>query len=1288
MKLKLLLKTSFLTALLFFAGKTGWAQTNVTVFSEDFNRGANVTPVTDGGTPLMTWTTVGTAATPGTSYTNPATIDPTNYVLQMYANVATPVAGYVYVTGPLSTISSPFNGTLNSNSEVTWTFNMKSTRSNALIGFGGTTYGSATVLASSGPNPTTGTTGYAVALYKGTTNNAIRLVRFSNGIATATITSIVGPSADLASMTNFASIKVVYTSATNTWKLYVRDDASTTDPTDPTTGNLILVGSAVDATYTSTAMTHCGFLWSGSTATPTSNKGVYDNFKVQVAVNDPVGTDVTTYSLPSQIGSSNIDLANHKIDISLPYGTDPSALIGTFTLSSSSAVATVAAANQVSGTTPNNFSSPLTYLVTSADASSTQEWTVTLHFKPKDAATITSSGYTANWTAVSGAASYDVNTFINGYLVKTTNVSALTADITGLLMGTDYTYQVVAKAGDGSVIETSLNSTAFKTLTLSVSSINTNFNDGNWGKVYPTPSSNPLTPQSGSYPSYWVNGNYLAKAFIYGAKTTDQKGNTEQNVVKIDKSSYMELPTISGPIEQIEIHAFFGSGDKIFNLQELQLDGTTWTKVGGDYTWGAQSKLDGTDSIYYIPLSRAIPTKLRIVNTTTSSFNISKVLTRTTNPTTTLPSPAVGVASNISSSGFTANWTAVPNATGYRVALLNSTGFLDLSYTINGQATESMPIAGLDTITVTSYKVSAIGDDVTNLDSYLSAAATTFELRLATPIVGGGSAITGDGFTANWAAISNASGYDVNVYQGLTLVSTTPASGQATTNVAIKGLLSNTAYTFTVIAKGDGTTTFNSLVSDASLSVTTKTSAEIILGNKTVTYNSLSQSIDAAVTTPVSLTVDYSYNGSAIAPSAAGTYEVIAVINDATYSGVDTATLTIEKALITVTVNAGLTKVFTAVDPDLTYTVSPALESGDAFTGLLSRASGENVGSYEIAKGDLSAGANYTITFVADNLAITAKPVTVTADANKTKVYGSADPEFTFTFDPALESGDSFTGSLGREAGVIVGSYAITKGSLSAGSNYDITLVSNNFTITAKAITVTAVAAQTKVYGEVDPTYTYTVSPALESGDSFTGNLSRAAGKNVGTYAISIGTLSAGTNYDLTFVAKDFSITAKHITVTADENLTKSAGTVDPTFTYTVNPALESGDAFTGSLSRAAGETIGDYAIQLGSLSAGANYSITFVDATFAISKGVAVELIDADKVRIYSDTRNIFVDIATLESTAHIAVYNILGKQLYQSTNLSQGMNRIETDFNSGAYIVKLMVGKKVYTQKVMLQK
>ncbi|MGO4772798.1 MBG domain-containing protein, partial [Flavobacterium sp. W22_SRS_FK3] len=224
---------------------------------------------------------------------------------------------------------------------------------------------------------------------------------------------------------------------------------------------------------------------------------------------------------------------------------------------------------------------------------------------------------------------------------------------------------------------------------------------------------------------------------------------------------------------------------------------------------------------------------------------------------------------------------------------------------------------------------------------------------------------------------------------------------------------------------------------------------------------------------------------------------------------------------------------------------------------------------------------------------ITVKAITVTADA-KTKVYGAADPVLTYSVVPGLETGDTFAGSLSRATGNSVGTYAIAS-SLN-NTNYAITYTPADFTITAKAITVTA-DAKTKVYGTADPVLTYSVVPGLETGDTFTGSLSRATGNSVGTYAIA--SSLNNTNYAITYTPADFTITAKAITVTADAK-TKVYGTADPVLTYSVLPGLETGDTFAGSLSRATGNSVGKYAIA-SSLN-NTNYAITYAPADFTIT--------------------------------------------------------------------------------------
>jgi MBG domain (YGX type)/Bacterial Ig-like domain (group 3) len=81
-----------------------------------------------------------------------------------------------------------------------------------------------------------------------------------------------------------------------------------------------------------------------------------------------------------------------------------------------------------------------------------------------------------------------------------------------------------------------------------------------------------------------------------------------------------------------------------------------------------------------------------------------------------------------------------------------------------------------------------------------------------------------------------------------------------------------------------------------------------------------------------------------------------------------------------------------------------------------------------------------------------------------------------------------------------------------------------------KPITVTA-DAKTKVYGDVDPSLTYTCTPDLVGGDGFSGALERDMSEKVGSYPIKLGTLTAGPNYDLSYVGADLTIIKANVTV-------------------------------------------------------------------------------------------------------------------------------------------------------------
>ena len=80
-------------------------------------------------------------------------------------------------------------------------------------------------------------------------------------------------------------------------------------------------------------------------------------------------------------------------------------------------------------------------------------------------------------------------------------------------------------------------------------------------------------------------------------------------------------------------------------------------------------------------------------------------------------------------------------------------------------------------------------------------------------------------------------------------------------------------------------------------------------------------------------------------------------------------------------------------------------------------------------------------------------------------------------------------------------------------------------TIAKKGLTVTA-DAKSKTQGEADPALTYTAS-GLVGSDTITGALSREAGEDPGTYAITQGTLTAGDNYEITFTSAVLTINKK-----------------------------------------------------------------------------------------------------------------------------------------------------------------
>ena len=357
-----------------------------------------------------------------------------------------------------------------------------------------------------------------------------------------------------------------------------------------------------------------------------------------------------------------------------------------------------------------------------------------------------------------------------------------------------------------------------------------------------------------------------------------------------------------------------------------------------------------------------------------------------------------------------------------------------------------------------------------------------------------------------------------------------------------------------------------------------------------------------------------------------GTYDItvgdLAGGDNYTISGVTPGTFTINARPITVTMS-NADKEYGAADPvSWSYSVSSAGEAVFGVTatgGVGSRASGTNAGTYAISGNTLTFGSNYDVTFVDGTFTINGVAATVTA-VDKAIEYGDASPTFTSTATDLI-SGDSLTGATYSFVGIngttypesttvptSVGTYSIvpSAASVTAGAevNYSFTYSNATFTISPRAITVTASSAQTKVYGDVEPTLAFTVGAVpLVGSDTLAGSLGRAEGDGAGTYAITIGDLAElNPNYAITFVSSNFVITKKSISVTADPQ-TKQYGDVDPDLTFT-SDGLIGNDTLDGELDRADGDAVSSYAITVGTLSGGDNYTIdSFTGALFTITQ-------------------------------------------------------------------------------------
>ena len=194
------------------------------------------------------------------------------------------------------------------------------------------------------------------------------------------------------------------------------------------------------------------------TVTAADNSTTTYTVTVTVALN--TAKAITAFSLNGTDGV----ISGQNIAVTMPFGTDITALIATFTTSGTSVSADTRA--QTSEVTPNNFTSAVVYTVTAAD-NSTATYTVMVTVVPPPLALTQPSGIAINSY---GTIAYIANSGANTVSQCAVNIStgALSGCINsggtgfdqpmGITLNTDGTIAYVANYGGGTVSQCVINS--------------------------------------------------------------------------------------------------------------------------------------------------------------------------------------------------------------------------------------------------------------------------------------------------------------------------------------------------------------------------------------------------------------------------------------------------------------------------------------------------------------------------------------------------------------------------------------------------------------------------------------------------------------------------------------------------------------------------------------------------------------------------------------------------------------------------------------------------------------
>ena len=241
--------------------------------------------------------------------------------------------------------------------------------------------------------------------------------------------------------------------------------------------------------------------------------------------------------------------------------------------------------------------------------------------------------------------------------------------------------------------------------------IATDFSDASvWGE--------PAASISNPFPSSEIAGFSLVKAGLENKSIMGPAGEAFTPRITVDKKSnggMIICPAVTG-VYQVDVYASVGGSAHTFTLDAYDYNKDKWATIE---TFECQTT--GTCYRFSKVLNNDGVTRLRIANADGSAKYIWKIVTYPTAPTQ-MAVPASPEVANVAAHSFTARWTAVEGASGYRVVVFNNDGSRKTTKEVEGGDIFQYNITGLDPATDYTFKVSAKGDGETTIDSELSEA--------------------------------------------------------------------------------------------------------------------------------------------------------------------------------------------------------------------------------------------------------------------------------------------------------------------------------------------------------------------------------------------------------------------------------------------------------------------------------------------------------------------------------------------------------------------------------------